>query len=206
MEKIPVKKNTYWTMIVVNLILSLISVYLFEFWFKKVIGLDNTFQMSANLAVVVLTATTYFIAKTYYIKGVMNTAKKIITLLLLSIAILALMLLSVKIPADIAYPFTGVILVSIAFYMLSLTAGTLNTIGMIGLALIFAIPIAFLKWFDKIGWGTVGELSEFALFVILFLGGTWSQIRAAIHGIRGVNQDGRGFGDDGDGDGDTGDE
>jgi hypothetical protein len=77
---------------------------------------------------------------------------------------------------------------------------------MIGLALIFAIPIAFLKWFDKIGWGTVGELSEFALFVILFLGGTWSQIRAAIHGIRGVNQDGRGFGDDGDGDGDTGDE
>jgi len=193
-------------MIVVNLILSLISVYLFEFWFKKVIGLDNTFQMSANLAVVVLTATTYFIAKTYYIKGVMNTAKKIITLLLLSIAILALMLLSVKIPADIAYPFTGVILVSIAFYMLSLTAGTLNTIGMIGLALIFAIPIAFLKWFDKIGWGTVGELSEFALFVILFLGGTWSQIRAAIHGIRGVNQDGRGFGDDGDGDGDTGDE
>jgi len=193
-------------MIVVNLILSLISVYLFEFWFKKVIGLDNTFQMSANLAVVVLTATTYFIAKTYYIKGVMNTAKKIITLLLLSIAILALMLLSVKIPADIAYPFTGVILVSIAFYMLSLTAGTLNTIGMIGLALIFAIPIAFLKWFDKIGWGTVGELSEFTLFVILFLGGTWSQIRAAIHGIRGVNQDGRGFGDDGDGDGDTGDE
>jgi len=193
-------------MIVINLILSLISVYLFEIWFKKVIGLENSFQKFANIVVVLLTTLTYFVAKTYYIKGVMNTAKKILTLLLLAIAIVAMMLLSVKMPVDIFYPFTGVILVSIAFYMLSLTAGTLNTIGMIALALIFSIPIAFLKWFDKIGWGMVGDLSEFSLFVILFLGGTWAQIRAAIHGIRGVNQDGRGYGDEGDGDGDTGDE
>jgi hypothetical protein len=202
----PVKKSNQWTMIVVNLVLSLISVYLFEVWFKKVIGLDNSFQKYTNIAVVLLTAITYFIAKTYYIKGVMNTAKKIFILLLLAVTILGLMLLSVKMPADIVYPFTGVILVSIAFYMLSLTAGTLNTIGMIGLALVFAIPIAFLKWFDKVSWDTVGELSQFGIFVILFLGGTWSQIRAAIHGIRGVNQDGSGFGDEGDGDGDTGGE
>ena len=204
MEKVEVKKSKNWLMIIVNLILALISVYLFEFWFKEVIALDNTFQKLANIAVVVLTALTYFIGKTYYIKGVMNTAKKIFTLLLLAGATLGVMLLSVKVPADIIYPFSGVFLVSIAFYMLSLTAGTLNTVGMIGLALIFAVPIAFLKWFDKIDWNMTGELSEFALFIILFLGGTWSQIRAAIHGIRGVNADGGGFGDEGDGDGDTG--
>jgi len=206
MEKVEVKKNKNWLMIIVNLILALISVYLFEIWFEKVIGLDNTFQKFANIAVVALTALTYFIGKTYYIKGVMNTAKKIFTLLVLALATLGMMLLSVKVPADIVYPFTGVILVSIAFYMLSLTAGTLNTVGMIGLTLLFATPIAFLKWFDKIDWSMAGELSQFGLFVILFLGGTWSQIRAAIHGIRGVNADGGGFGDEGDGDGDTGDE
>ncbi len=206
MEKVEVKKSKNWLMIIANLILALISVYLFEFWFKEVIALDNTFQKFANIAVVVLTALTFFIAKTYYIKGVANTAKKIFTLLVLGVATLGMMLLSVKVPADIIYPFSGVILVSIAFYMLSLTAGTLNTVGMIGLALLFATPIVFLKWFDKIDWNMTAELSQFALFMILFLGGTWSQIRAVIHGIRGVNADGGGFGDDGDGDGDTGSE
>ena len=206
MEKVEVKKSKNWLMIIVNLILALVSVYLFEFWFDKVIGLDNTFQKFANIGVVVLTALTFFIGKTYYIKGVKNTAKKIFTLLILAGVTLGLMLLSVKVPADIIYPFSGVILVSIAFYMLSLTAGTLNTVGMIGLTLLFATPIAFLKWFDKIDWSIAGELSQFALFVILFLGGTWSQMRAAIHGIRGVNADGGGFGDEGDGNGDTGGE
>ncbi len=206
MEKVKISSSKNWVMIIVNLVLALISIYLFEIWFKKVIALDNTFQMLANIAVVILTALTYFIAKTYYIKGVMNTAKKIFVLLILAATTLGMMLMSVKVPADIVYPFSGIILVSIAFYMLSLTAGTLNTVGMIGLALLFATPIAFLKWFDKIDWSMVGELGQFALFVILFLGGTWSQIRAAIHGIRGVNADGSGFGDDGDGDGDTGSE
>jgi hypothetical protein len=206
MEKTEVKKSNNWLMIIINLTLALVSVYLFEFWIRKVIGLESSFQKFTNIAVVILTFTTYFIAKTYYIKGVMNTAKKIFVLVLLSAATLALMLLSVKYPSDIIYPFSGVALASIAFYMLSLTAGTLNTVGMIGLALLFAIPISFLKWFDKIDWHMVGSLSEFALFVILFLGGTWAQIRAVIHGIRGVNQDSGGFGDGGDGDGDIGDE
>jgi len=198
------KKNL--TMVIVNLVLALVSVYLFEFWFKKVIGLESNFQKFTNIAVVVLTFITYFVAQTYYIKGVMNTAKKILTLVVLAGIILALMLLSVKYPSDIIYPFSGVALASIAFYMLSLTAGTLNTVGMIGLALIFAIPISFLKWFDKIDWHTLINLSEFGVFVILFIGGTWAQIRALIHGIRGVNRDSGGFGDEGDGDGDTGDE
>ncbi|HHH37638.1 MAG TPA: hypothetical protein ENK77_03370 [Epsilonproteobacteria bacterium] len=206
LEKLEQSASKNWLIIGVNLILSLISVYLFEFWFRKVIGLESSFQKFTNIAVVALTLTTYFVAKTYYIKGVMNTAKKIFILVILAVATLGLMLLSVKYPADIIYPFSGVALASIAFYMLSLTAGTLNTVGMIGLALLFAIPISFLKWFDKIDWHMVGSLSQFALFVILFLGGTWAQIRAAIHGIRGVNSDAGGFGDNGDGNGDTGDE
>jgi hypothetical protein len=205
MEKKVEKKSKHWLMIGVNLILALISVYLFEFWYKQVMTLE-TLQLLENIAVVVLTALTYFIGKTYYIKGVMNTAKKIIILVLLSLTILGLMLLSVKLPADMIYPFSGVIIVSVAFYMLSLTAGTLNTIGIIGLSLLFTSAIAFLKWFDVITWDVVGELAKLAVFIILFIGGTWAEIRALIHGIRGTNADGGGFGDDDDGDGDTGHE
>lgn len=206
MEKTATKSNKHWLMIGVNLALALISVYLFEVWFKSVIRLDNSIHIATNMAVVILTSITYFVANTYYIKGVANTAKKILILVSLAITIIGLMLLSVKEPSDIVYPFSGVVLVSIAFYMLTLSAGTLNTIGMIGLALILATPIAFLKWFGMIDWGMVANLSKFAVFIILFLGGTWSQIRAAIHGIRGVNPTGGGMGDDDDGDGDTGDE
>ncbi len=203
-KEVKKSNNKHWLMIGVNLVLSLISVYLFEFWFKKVLALENQVQVAENIAVVVLTVVTYFVAKTYYIKGVMNTAKKIFILVALAVVILALMLLSVKVPADIIYPFSGIILVSLAFYMLSMSAGTLNTIGMIALALILATPIAFLKWFNTIGWDMVIELSQFSIFIILFIGGTWAQIQLAIHGIRGVNH--TGSGDDGDGDGDTGDE
>ncbi len=206
-KETPVKgNNKNWGMIGINLALSLISVYLFEFWFKEVIALENMVQKVENIAIVILTAVTYFIAKTYYIKGVANTAKKILILLGLSASILGLMLLSVKVPADAIYPFSGVLLVSIAFYMLSLSAGTLNTIGIVGLALIFAIPITFLKWFNTIGWDMTIELTQFSIFIILFLGGTWSQIRSAMHGIRGVNSTESGIGDEGDGDGDTGNE
>jgi len=205
-KEVTKSSNKHWLMIGVNLVLSLISVYLFEFWFKKVLALENEVQLAENLAIVALTVVTYFVAKTYYIKGVMNTAKKILILIGLGIAILGLMLLSVKVPADIIYPFSGIILVSLAFYMLSMSAGTLNTIGMVALALILATPIAFLKWFNTIGWDMVIDLSQFAVFIILFIGGTWSQIQMAIHGIRGVNNRGSGSGDEGDGDGDTGDE
>jgi hypothetical protein len=199
------KQNKHWLMISVNLILSLIAVYLFEFWFKQVVKLD-TFQLVDNIAIVVLTALTYFIGKTYYIKGTMNTIKKIITLVFLTLSILALMLIAVKTPADVIYPFSGIIIVSVAFYMLSLTAGTLNTTGLVGLSLLFSSIIAFLAWFKVIELGTTVELLQLSVFFILFIGGTWAEIRAIIHGIRGVNKDGGGFGDSNDGDGDTGDE
>ena len=204
MEK-TAKSNTQWGVIIINLILALISVYLFEFWFEKVLELQPL-QLTENIAIVILTVITYFIAKTYYIKGVMNTAKKILILALLAISILGLMLHASPVVEDVIYPFSGVLIVSVAFYMLSLSAGTLNTVGMIGLALLLAAPIAFLKWFNVIEWGMVADLSKFAVFIILFLGGTWAQIRAFIHGIRGTNADGGGFGDDSDGNGDTGSE
>ncbi|RLA71651.1 MAG: hypothetical protein DRG24_05005 [Epsilonproteobacteria bacterium] len=204
MEK-TAKSNTQWGVIIINLILALISVYLFEFWFEKVLELQPL-QLTENIAIVILTVITYFIAKTYYIKGVMNTAKKILILALLAITILGLMLHASPVVEDVIYPFSGVLIVSVAFYMLSLSAGTLNTVGMIGLALLLAAPIAFLKWFNVIEWGMVADLSKFAVFIILFLGGTWAQIRAFIHGIRGTNADGGGFGDDNDGNGDTGSE
>ncbi len=204
MEK-TAKSNTQWGVIIINLILALISVYLFEFWFEKVLELQPL-QLTENIAIVILTVITYFIAKTYYIKGVMNTAKKILILALLAITILGLMLHASPVVEDVIYPFSGVLIVSVAFYMLSLSAGTLNTVGMIGLALLLAAPIAFLKWFNVIEWGMVADLSKFAVFIILFLGGTWAQIRAFIHGIRGTNADGGGFGDDSDGNGDTGSE
>jgi len=206
------KKNLI--VILINFALAAISVYLFEFWFRRVFaeGALNTAQIAENIGVVVLTALTYFVGKTYYTKGVMNNLKKIIITAMLGASVLGLMLLSVKVPVDMVYPISGMIVVSIAFYMLSLTAGTLNTIGIVALSLLFGAPIAFGKMFEWFDWHMVGVLSKFAIFIILFFGGTWAQIRMYLHGVRGVNKDGGGFGssdnngDDGDGDGDTGEE
>lgn len=204
------KKNLI--VIGVNLLLSLISIYVFEFWFRSLFenGL-TTVQIIENVAVVVLTALTYFVGKTFYTKGVFNNIKKIFITFALAASVLGLMLLSVTTPSDMVYPLSGIVVVSIAFYMLSLTAGTLNMIGIVGLTLFFGAPIAFAKLFGWIEWDTVGQLSKLGIFTILFFGGTWAQIRSYLHGIRGVNKDGGGFGSDnngdaGDGDGDTGDE
>jgi len=198
--------------ILINFALAAISVYLFEFWFRRLFteGRLDTLQIAENIGVVVLTALTYFVGKTYYTKGVMNNLKKIIITTMLGASVLGLMLLSVKTPADTIYPISGMIVVSIAFYMLSLTAGTLSTIGIVALSLLFGAPIAFGKMFGWFDWHTVGTLSKLGIFIILFFGGTWAQIRMYLHGVRGINKDGGGFGSDngdaGDGDGDTGDE
>ena len=202
----------------VNFMLALISVYVFEYWAKNLFhGTLTTLQIAENIGVVVLTALTYFVGKTYYTKGVLNNIKKILITFLLAAAVLGLMLLSVNgahglVPADMVHPLSGIIVVSIAFYMLSLTAGTLNIIGIVALTMFFGAFISFAKLFGWIDWGWVGHLSKLAVFVILFFGGTWAQIRMYLHGVRGVNKDGGGFGgsdnngDAGDGDGDTGDE
>ncbi len=194
----------------VNLLLSLISVYLFEYWFDKVMTLESL-QLAENLGVVGLVASMFFVGKTFYTKGVWNNFKQITIMIFLGAAALGLMLLSLKSLGDAVYPASGILLVGIAFYMISLSSGTLNLVGIAGLALIFATPISIAKWFGHISWSTTGELAQFAIFVILFLGGTWAHIRAYLHGVRGTNKDGGGYGGDnngdaGDGDGDTGDE
>lgn len=185
--------SKHYLMIIINLVLASASVYLFEFWFQKTIQLE-TLKMLENMGVALLTAIAYFIAKTYYSKGGMNAFKKTMILLTLFVMIMSLMLFSVTEPKDIFFPLSGVVIVSIAFYMLSLTTGTLNSAGIMGLSLIFAVPIVFGKFFGYIDWPMVAHASKFAVFAILFIGGTWAELRSMWHGIRGTNPDGNGFG------------
>jgi len=103
--------------------------------------------------------------------------------------------------------------VFIAFYMLSVGAGSMNLVGIIATAMVLGGTIGFLKMKDYIDWGMTGELSKWGIFIILLIGGVWPHFRRWMHGVTGVNKDGGGFGsddseggDDGDGDGDTGDE
>ncbi len=60
----------------VNLLLSLISVYLFEYWFDEVLTLEPL-QLAENLGVVGLVAAMFFVGKTFYTKGVWNNFKQI---------------------------------------------------------------------------------------------------------------------------------
>jgi len=182
----------HYIMIGVNLVLALISVYLFEFWFKKVIQLD-TLKVVENFSVVGLTLITYFIAKTYYSKGVLNTLKKIFVLGILFTTIIGLMLLSIKEINDVIYPLSGIFIVSIGFYMLSLSAGTMNSGGIFGTALFFGAFISIAKYLGYIDWSTVLMLSKVLVFLILFIGGTWAEIRNVFHGIKGTNPDGNGI-------------
>lgn len=203
----------------VNFLLAGISIYAFEFWFRHLFTDQSlsALQIAENIGIVLLTALTYFVGKTFYTKGVINNIKKILITFALAASVLGLMLLSVYgetgiDQSSVVYPLSGIVVVSIAFYMLSLTAGTLNIIGIVALTMFFGAFIAFAKLFGWIDWEWVGTLSKVAIFVILFFGGTWAQIRLFLHGVRGVNKDGGGFGssdnngDAGDGDGDTGDE
>jgi len=195
----------------VNLALAFISVFVFDYWFGKVTEL-SWLQMAENFGVVFLGATTLFVGKTFYGKGTINNLKKIIYTAFLAIATVALMLYT-ALALNIMYPLSGAILVFIAFYMLSLSASTMNLVGIISTAMILGTGIAFMKMKDVIDWGTTGLLAEFAMFLILFIGGVWPHFRRWMHGVTGVNKDGGGFGsddseggDEGDGDGDTGDE
>lgn len=205
--KVVVKKSYRHLYIIgVNFILALISIYLFEFWFKQIVALEDTIKMISNIAIVALTGVTFFVAKTFYIKGVMNTVKKILILTLLVVSILGLVLLSSPNPQDIIYPLSGIFIVGIAFYMLSLTTGTLKSEGIIWITILTGSSI-LLGWFYH--WLSTDDilfLSKLSVFLILFIGGTWAELRAYIHGIRGVNKDEGGFGDSSDGNGDTGEE
>ena len=193
--------------IVVNFILALISVFLFEYWFKHLMHSNlTTFQQIANIGAVIMVFLTYFVANSFYTKGVLNNLKKILTTIIMAAIVLGLMALSVKDIHDIIYPASGVIIASIAFYMLSLSTGTLGAVGIIALIIILLTPIMFGVMFKYISIHTAVILIKVSLFLILFVGGTWAEIRFLIHGIRGTNKDSGNFGDENDGDGDTGSE
>ena len=178
---------------VVNFILAFTAIYMFEFWFKRVIQLDN-FQMITNLGAVVMAIVTFFVAKTYYGRGTGNSVRKIFITFGLGALTVGLMLISVKVPVDIVYPLSGLILVGIAFYMLILSSNTLTLVGIIIFTMIFGGIIAYAKMFNYIDWTWVGHLTEAGIFVILLIGGVWPHVRRFMHGVTGVNKDGGGFG------------
>jgi len=195
----------------VNLFLAAISVFLFDYWFGLVSELP-ALQMAMNFGVVFLAGATLFVGKTFYGKGTINNIKRTLYTTLLASSTVGLMLYT-GLTLNIFYPLSGAILIFIAFYMLSLSASTMNLVGIIATAMVFATGIGYLKMNDLIDWDMTSILSKVGIFIILFIGGVWPHFRRWMHGVSGVNKDGGGFrsddGDDGDasdGDGDTGDE
>ena len=195
----------------INLALAGISVFLFEYWFTVVTALE-TAQMWKNFGVIFGATATLFVGKTFYGKGLMNNIKKGLLTFGLAALTIALMLYSAPTEAEAVYPLTGLALVLIAFYMLSLSFSTLTLIGIVGVGMLMYGSIAYAKLYGYIDWSMAGELSKWAMFIILFWGGVWPHFRKYSHGVTGVNKDGGGFGsseydgDAGDGDGDTGEE
>ena len=200
-----------------NLTLAGISVYVFDYWITSVAELSWG-VMLLNFLVVIGAIFTLFVGKTFYGKGTINNGKKIVYTFGLGAGTIALMLFTSQF-TGIGYPLSGLILVMIAFYMLSVSANTLNIIGMVSMSMVLFGFVAWMNMQGYIGWAWTGYLSEASVFTILFWGGVWPHFRRAMHGVHGVNKDGGGFGSDdsgdeddseggdgGDGDGDTGDE
>jgi len=193
-----------------NLTLAGVSIFVFDYWFSKVSQLP-VLEMAENFGVVFLGAMTLFIGKTFYGKGTINNMKKIFYTTVLAVMTVALMLYT-GLTLNILYPLSGAVLVFIAFYMLSLSASTMNMVGIVSTAMVLGTGIGYLNMKEYIDWAMTGTLAKVAMFLILFIGGVWPHFRRWMHGVSGVNKDGGGFGsdseggDEGDGDGDTGDE
>lgn len=190
-----------WFGIFANFILAYIAVYAFEFWYDKVIELD-LWLMLGNFTVVGLLAITFFIAATAYTRGTVNKAVLWLTLIVMAAVIIGLMLLVSPTEKDFLFPFSGVLIVMIGFYMLYLSTDTMEPVGIFAMIILFWGGIFFAKYFGLIDWSWVAELSQLAVFCILFFGGTWAKLRYAMHGITGVNKDG-GHGDSSDGSGEA---
>ena len=183
----------------VNIVLAIISVYLFDYWFKMVNQLP-AIQMAENFGVIVLGASTLFVGKTFYGKGTINNIKKIAYTSILAIMTVALILYT-SLTLNLMFPLTGIILVFISFYMLSLSISTMNLVGIISAAMVSVTAIAYMKMKDFIDWGMTGELIKITIFFILFIGGVWPHFRRWMHGVSGVNKDGGGFSSDSEGNG-----
>ncbi len=189
-------------MILMNAALAIAAIYLMEYWYDQVSELP-TDRYVENIAVVVLTGTMYFVGKSFYTKGLLNKLKMFASMSILAAGIIGLTLLASPTEIDLMYPFTGIIIISIGFYMLFLSAGTLTVTGIYAMVIVFGSLIAGAKWFGHIDWDSTANWTQVAMATTLFIGGTWAHFRAFLNGIRGINSDGNGFGDEGDGDGDT---
>jgi len=190
----------------INLLLSILAVFVFNSWIHKIIHLQNWQGRLALISSVILLLATYFVGKTFYTKGVLNNLKKIFIMAFLVIGTIGLLALGVNDTHTLILGVEGLVLASILFYMLSLAIGTLTAVGIAGIVTILATGIYFGVTMYHLNTSSAILISKISMLLILFLGGTWAEIRYVIHGIRGTNNDQGGFGDSGDGDGDTGDE
>lgn len=218
------KPNTSWTRylnkdliaFLVSIALAVASVFLIGPWIDNVMLL-NWQAITYNFAAAITTAATYYIAKTHYSKGAMNVLRKIFWVFLLAVATVGFALLSTTAMGGVAsisalvYPLTGIFIVSVTFYMVTLSSETLGLLGMAGLSIILGSIIAGGVFYGYLGYGGAILATQFSLLLILSVGGVFAKWRMYMHGIRGVNNDGGFKGEDNtgdiyDGDDDTGDE
>ena len=191
----------------ISIVLALASVYLIGPWIDKVMTLD-TMQIVFNFAAAATTLITFYVAKTHYSKGSLNVFKKIFMVILFSALTIGFAILSAPTMNDLMYPLAGIFIVSVTFYMVSLSSETLGLLGMAGLTIILGALIIGGVVYKDFSYDTAMFWSKIAFLIILSVGGVFAKARMYMHGIRGVNNDG-GFGGEGDtndGDGDTGEE
>lgn len=214
--KAPVKKgwakylNKELFAFLVSAILAAASVFLIGPWIDEVMLL-STQAIAYNFLAAASALAMYFVAKTHYSRGMWNVLKKIFWVVVLASAVIGFSLLSTTAMGGAAsigalvYPLTGIFIVSVIFYMVSLSSETIGLIGMSFLSVILLGIIAGAAFYGHLQYAGVILAIKAALLIILSAGGVFAKLRMYLHGIRGVNNDG-GFGDSGDGDGDTGDE
>lgn len=200
--------------IFLNIALAAASVLLIGPWIDYVLELETS-SMIFNFAAAVTAGAAVFIAKTHYNKGTWNIIKKTLMVTSASALTIYFSFLSAGTADALWYPFTGVFIVLVTFYMISLSTETLGLIGISAAGMLLGIGLVGLYTYSDITGDTLLLLTKASMLLILFLGGVLAKIRMYLHGIRGTNNDGGfgrvgddadDYGDEGDGDGDTGDE
>ena len=198
----------------ISVALAVASVFLIGPWIDSVMLLD--WQAVGLIFTSSLTTfITYYIAKTHYSKGSMNVLKKIFWVSFFAVLTVGLALGSTMVMGGVAsivsltYALTGIFIVSVIFYMVSLSSETLGLLGMAALSIFLGSLIAGGSFYGYLGHEATLWALQGALLIILAVGGVFAKWRMYLHGIRGVNNDGGfkspdDYGDGNDGDGDTG--
>ncbi len=188
----------------ISLALAAASVYLIGPWIDYVVALETTKMIYIFLSAV-FTGITFFVAKTHYSRGAMNVLKKIMYTIILGSATVGFAIMSSTTISGLVPALTGIFIVGVIFYMISLSSETITLLGMSAMAIVFGALIVGGLVYGNLEYASAIIFVKIALLIMLLAGGVWAKIRRYMHGVQGVNADG-GFGDAGDGDGDTGDE